>query len=149
MESQCALCRAVGPLCGSHIIPAFVARWLKETSVTGFLRGVTQPNRRAQDFPTRRLLCGMCEQRFSVWEAKFAEGVFRPFHDGVRLVFRYEEWLLKFAASLAWRCQATGDLDQLAVYPQHVEPFALARRELASFLLDEKARVPRYRHNLF
>ena len=32
----------------SHVVPAFVARWIKDTSATGFLRGFHQPCERSQ-----------------------------------------------------------------------------------------------------
>jgi hypothetical protein len=35
--SKCALCHNVKELKDSHIIPAFVYRWIKETSATGYL----------------------------------------------------------------------------------------------------------------
>ncbi len=59
-------------------------------------------DRRLQDLPTMELLCGDCEERFSAWETKFANEIFHPSADG-ETVFRYRSWLIKFAASLAWR----------------------------------------------
>jgi hypothetical protein len=83
VESEaCALCRADAPLRDSHIVPAFVARWIKETSATGYLRSYMVPNRRAQDFETKKLLCHDCEQRFSAAEDQFARDLFRPYHEG-------------------------------------------------------------------
>ena len=70
LTSECGLCGNLAELRDSHIVPAFVARWIKDTSATGFLRGFHQPNRRVQDFPTKRLLCEGCEQRFSVLRFK-------------------------------------------------------------------------------
>ena len=37
----CALCGQQKDLRKSHIVPRFVGKWLKSTSATGFLRGVT------------------------------------------------------------------------------------------------------------
>jgi hypothetical protein len=132
----------------SHGVPAFVARWIKDTSATGFLRRFEQPNKRVQDFSTTRLLCSKCEQRFSAWETQFAERLFKPYHDG-RSRFEYEEWLLLFAASLAWRCLATVKREHLQAYPRHIAPFDEARNVLGAFLLKETAETPPYRHNLF
>src|SRR6266851_9905170 len=98
--AACRLCGTETALIQSHAIPAFASRWLKQTSATGFLRGFHVPNQRMQDFPTLRLLCRECEQRFSASEKQFAEFVFVPFHEG-RTRFQYEDWLLYFAVSLA------------------------------------------------
>ena len=47
-DRTCALCGSKNPLLMSHIIPKFVAQWLRETSATGYLRsGYT--NERIQD----------------------------------------------------------------------------------------------------
>ena len=74
----CRLCGTQGPVLESHVLPAFVGRWLKETSATGFLRGYVVPDRRMQDFPTARLLCGACEQRFSPLRRNLRSGSFYP-----------------------------------------------------------------------
>jgi hypothetical protein len=146
--SKCHLCGNEARLAESHILPAFVARWVKDTSATGYLRGFHAPNRRKQDFPTKRLLCDECERRFSGAETKFAQSVFVPFHDG-RSRFEYSGWLLYFAVSLAWRCLATSNRSELERYPQHVEPVDRARDALAAFLLGNADRVRPYRLNLF
>ena len=80
--SACRLCGDKAELRDSHVVPAFVARWIKDTSATGFLRSFNQPNRRVQDFKTERLLCQRCEQRFSSAEDQFSRLLFCPFHDG-------------------------------------------------------------------
>jgi hypothetical protein len=147
-ESACRLCLSQTSLVESHIIPAFVARWIKATSATGFLRGFNAPNQRMQDFPTVRLLCQDCEQRFSVSEKKFAESIFVPFHEG-RTRFAYEDWLMHFAASLAWRCLVTSKREGLRDHPQHEAPVELACDTWADFLLGRTDRVGPYRFNLF
>ena len=99
---MCRLCGSTDPLKDSHIIPKFVGRWMKKTSLTPYLRFGEDMDRRSQDLSTLELLCDDCEERFSAWETKFANEIFYPSAEG-EAVFRYRYWLSKFAASLAWR----------------------------------------------
>lgn len=99
----CNLCQKNEELKESHVIPKFVAKWLKETSATGYLRQAVQPNIRKQDFETERLLCGTCENLFSRWEKQFAESIFFPYLNDGKKEFEYTDWLLKFSVSLIWR----------------------------------------------
>ncbi len=99
----CALCAAVRELRLSHIIPAFVIRWLKETSGTGFMRSGTAPNVRVQDGFKDHLLCNDCEQLLSGWENRVAAEIFVPHANGDRYRFEYGPWFSRFAVSLAWR----------------------------------------------
>ncbi len=147
--AKCALCDASAALQDSHLIPGFVARWIKDTSATGFLRGFETPNRRAQDFPTRRLLCQDCEGRFSKAENLFSQRIFKPFHEQGRSSFEYEGWFLYFAVSLAWRCLVTADPGNLAQYPQHAEAVAKAEATMKDYLLERSDRIKPYRFNLF
>jgi hypothetical protein len=82
----CALCSSVAKLEQSHVIPQFV------------YRGLGQPGG-----PTRPLLCGACEDRFSLWESTFARDVFHPLVAGKPVPVKYGPWLSKFAASVCWR----------------------------------------------
>lgn len=132
----------------SHIIPAFVGRWLKDTSATGHLRTLGAPNRRVQDLRKIPLLCQDCEGRISVWEGLFAKHLFLPFHAG-RTAFPYDEWCLLFAASLSWRCLVGIDPAELPPEPHHAEGLAEAETSLGAYLLGKLPRPPRYRHNLF
>src|SRR3954468_11545726 len=77
--SPCALCKQPKPLCDSHIIPAFVGKWLKETSATVYLRSALSPDLRQQDLLTKRLLCADCEGRFSGFERLAAERLVLPY----------------------------------------------------------------------
>jgi hypothetical protein len=100
----CELCGSVEILRRSHVVPAFVYRWLREGS-PGKLRTLEQPNLRVQDGPTREWLCDSCEQRFSDWEKPFAEEVFQYVHSTSKnqQPVPYREWALKFAVSVSWR----------------------------------------------
>lgn len=103
MLAPCQLCSQTGKLQESHILPAFVFKWLKETSATGFIRFGQEPNKRVQDGYKKPWLCLICEKRLNVWETQFATNLFHLLNeDGGRRV-RYREWLLKFCVSVSWR----------------------------------------------
>ena len=118
---QCALCAGSSDLQESHIIPGFVFDWLRETSATGHFRLSQSPNQRVQDGLKPRMLCWDCEQRFSSWEAKFAEKCFVPINNGRASNISYGPWMLKFATSVSWRVlrvlAATG---ALSGFPDHI-----------------------------
>jgi hypothetical protein len=99
----CGLCKNEAPLRASHIIPAFVFRWLRETSATGFLRSGMNPNTRAQDGLKLPLLCEECEQRFSRLERQFANSIFYPMQKEKVKEVEYGDWFLKFCVSMSWR----------------------------------------------
>jgi hypothetical protein len=87
----------------SHIVPAFVFRWLKQTGGTDYLRAGDIPNRRIQDGMKKDLFCRECEQLLSGWEKKFAELVFHPFTTESYPTGQYGDWYSKFVASLLYR----------------------------------------------
>ena len=101
----CALCKKHPAIEQSHIVPAFVFRWLKESSPTGFLRFAKNPNKREQDGVKYELLCELCEDTFSEWETLFSNNVFRKVHhqENSSLAFNYDNWLIKFCVSVSWR----------------------------------------------
>ncbi|TCU66915.1 hypothetical protein EV204_11325 [Tissierella praeacuta] len=101
---ECALCYKKSELKKSHIIPRFVTDWIKKTGPTGFLRGTeTDFRRRVQDRFKEELLCVDCEGLFSKSEKIFAEKVFRPYLNGYKSEFEYEEWIRYFITSVNWR----------------------------------------------
>lgn len=102
-SQNCRLCAKAAVLHESHVVPAFVFRWMKETSATGFLRFGSEPNRRVQDGVKRYWLCCDCEQLLSGWEAKFASEIFHASELGSGPRVRYGDWMLKFCVSLSWR----------------------------------------------
>lgn len=101
----CALCREFERQEISHIIPAFVYKKLRQISPSGFSRTTSNPNRRVQDGEKFPLLCPSCEDRFSIWEKKFAENVFHPYYASSKntFSFNYDEWFLKFLVSISYR----------------------------------------------
>lgn len=98
----CKLCRQSKTLVQSHIIPKFIAAWLKETG-SGFFRMVTSPNIKYQDFPKRRLLCSDCEQRFSLKEEYFSRRIFYPYMKNKPAQINYSQSLHYFLVSVLWR----------------------------------------------
>jgi hypothetical protein len=102
-NGTCRLCGNQADLRQSHIIPAFVFRWLRDTSGTGHIRTSDEPNLRVQDGLKRPWLCGLCEERLNRSETEFATNIFHPYltNSGARL--RYAAWLMHFCTSLSWR----------------------------------------------
>lgn len=106
--SRCRLCNRKSILKESHIIPKFVGKHIKNTSPTGGLRAAGEINKRIQDLPKIKLLCGNCELKFSKWETLFSKNVHFPYQRNWQLnKLKYDSWLLKFAVSLIWRVGVT------------------------------------------
>ena len=103
---QCKLCLQEKELKLSHIIPRFAAKWLKETSLTGYMRGLKSTNRQQE---TRReyLLCGDCEQLLGRDEREFCQQVFIPYHEAKATLFAYDIWLKRFLIGVHWRVVVT------------------------------------------
>lgn len=137
MDGICRLCGTATALRESHIVPAFIYRWLKDTSGTGYLRGGAAPNQRMQDGLKAYWLCGACEMHFSAWETAFANQVYFPVANSSARNIRYGEWMLKFCMSLSWRVltfiQENGNLDHLS--SELAATSLLARDSWASCLL--------------
>ena len=102
LNGTCAFCGKETRLRESHVLPAFVFRWLRGRSGTGHIRQTDNPNRRVQDGLKLPWLCGECEGHFSRYETAFATKVFHPWHTG-QIQIPYEDWLLKFCVSVSWR----------------------------------------------
>jgi hypothetical protein len=100
----CLLCNRECALQQSHIIPAFVFKWLKKD---GHIRHAENINRRVQDGAKVELLCRECEAKFNVWETTFSNNLFQPFcYGGALPRFSYGDWLLRFCTSVSWRSLA-------------------------------------------
>ena len=102
-EQECLLCLKMADLQCSHIVPAFVFRWMKRSSISRTLRSAQAPNRRIQDGPKRPWLCRECESCLSGWETDFANKLFHPILADGRATHRYSSWMALFCASLCWR----------------------------------------------
>lgn len=101
--APCALCGTHGALKVSHIVPAFVFRWLRETSSTGHIRAGDAPARRVQDGLKKSWLCGPCEALFSGLERRFCNELFNPWSAGDVRRVDYGDWLIRFCTSVSWR----------------------------------------------
>jgi hypothetical protein len=99
----CRLCQLPAELQESHIIPAFVFRWRKDTSPTPFMRTSREPNRRVQDGLKRHWLCRDCEQALGTYEKQFASTIFHPIAQNGTQRIPYADWLLRFCVSISWR----------------------------------------------
>ena len=121
---------------------------MKETSATGYMRGVVNPNIREQDVRKAPLLCHDCEQLFGTWEREFTLQAFPLIQDDNFKGFAYDAWLLKFAVSLSWR---TLVLDRDAVVtdlPQFADPINETLERWRRFLLGLQQN-PGGEHHLF
>lgn len=148
----CGLCNSDKELKESHIIPRFILRWIGGTSATGYLRSPLNPNLRLQDAMKQKLLCGDCELTLSKWENKFAKEVFYPYQKTLKgsfsFSFPYEEWLIRFVVSLAWRT---------ALEAEEVKHMASRQKKnledaleiWRKYLLGESSGVGIYEHHIF
>jgi hypothetical protein len=100
MVGLCELCGKRANLLQSHVLPAFVFKWLKQA---GHIRYAETPNRRSQDGIKSDWLCRECEDLFNSFETPFASRIFHPYDFDRTIRVRYGEWMLKFCASVAWR----------------------------------------------
>jgi hypothetical protein len=100
MNSVCELCQKSADLQLSHVLPAFLFRWLKKS---GPIRYAGAPNRRVQDGHKSEWLCRECEALFNLFETPFANQIFHPLDNDDTLRIRYGEWMLKFCVSVSWR----------------------------------------------
>lgn len=102
MDGNCAFCGEQKTLKKSHVLPAFLYKWLRTRSGTGHIRQSENPNRRVQDGLKFHWLCGDCEGKFGRYETEFANTIFHPWQNGKNRT-SYSDWLLKFCVSISWR----------------------------------------------
>ncbi|MCR4291123.1 MAG: hypothetical protein NUV86_12785 [Candidatus Scalindua sp.] len=105
MEPPCKLCKKSTDLQNSHILPRFLGKYLKKTSVTGFL--IAKDNKgnphRQQDLTKIKMLCVDCERLFNKTETFFANNVFHPFKEGNLNNIPIDDKIGKFAISISLR----------------------------------------------
>jgi hypothetical protein len=143
---RCRLCHVDGELQQSHILPAFLFRWVRETSANGYLRFGATPNLRVQDGLKRHWLCAGCEGVFSRSETAFAEKLFYPYVNGNYTIL-YEEWLLRFCVSVSWRVLTFyKEETQFAKNhgPEALQRIAEAESTWRMFLLDKREHPGRF-----
>lgn len=139
-SGACRLCGVQAELQLSHILPAFVFRWLKDTSGNGHIRGGEAPNLRIQDGPKRYWLCLACEGLLGRDETAFADQLFHPYSSGETSRFVYGEWLLPFCVSVSWRVlHLYRELTGLKNYtPEAIKTIDAAEARWKAFLLGQE-----------
>ena len=145
---MCSLCKSEARLKVSHIIPKFIGKWLKETSLTPYFRVGYEIEKRQQDLFKTELLCEDCEKRFSAWETKFANEIFHPCADD-ETVFRYGPWFVKFASSLAWRALQFRKLREVEDVPVLNSIYDDMEFHLSQFLLGREKHVSSYTQHMY
>jgi len=148
LYNACALCNQKKDLKKSHIVPKFVGKWIKDTSATGILRGVVDPDTRRQDLPTVELLCEDCEQIFSKLESYFASNVFYPFLKDDIEVVTYDENLMRFIISLSWRTLKLSYEDQIKYSPWIKKYLDVAEGIWRKYLLQLSSDSGPYEHHI-
>jgi hypothetical protein len=117
-NSICRLCSGNAKLKLSHIFPRFAVKYLKESSSTGYLRGLAS-GRRVQETRRLNLLCESCEQLLSNDERVFCEQIFIPLHKQNKGSFDYDKWLIRFLVGLHWKVLVAKDTNDK--YPDQAE----------------------------
>jgi len=135
MQGTCKLCGQQKTLRYSHIVPAFAVRWLKETSLTGYLKTL-KSKVRVQETRRVYLLCDDCEQILGRDEKTFCEKIFIPYHELNQQKFEYGPWLRRFIVGLHWKVLVVRE----EKYSTEIEAaYAKAESEWREFLLGQSA----------
>jgi hypothetical protein len=135
MQGICKLCGQQKTLQYSHIVPAFAVRWLKETSLTGYLKTL-KSKVRVQETKRVYLLCSDCEQILGRDEKTFCEEIFIPYHEHNQQRFEYGSWLRRFIVGLHWKVLVTKE----QTYPAEAEAsYTKAESDWREFLLGQSA----------
>ena len=101
----CRLCKESADFRNSHIHPKFYWAWRKATAAGRYFRDAAQPNRRLQDGPTFKMLCGACEGLFSRDETAFAR-IFRSLMKDPGSTVTYDDSGFRCLLSVLWRSLA-------------------------------------------
>ena len=151
---QCSLCRETKELELSHIVPKFVIRYLKKTSV-GAIRNLESPDKVVQDGEKHYLLCGDCEDLFSTYETKFANTFFHPYmRDNVKS-FNYDNDIYYFLTSVSWRSLYLDILDfverteDVGIDTETLDCLIAREQEMRNYLLKKQPNVAGIEHHIF
>jgi len=140
IEGTCRLCGNWGRLCNSHIIPKLAPRHLAREGFLGTLHDVRDRLAPLHKKIARPLLCKECEQRFNRYESPFTDKLFIPFLKGElpdRL--RVDDWLLRFAVSIAWRVGVDKREVFLNMYPSQIANLDNALNDWGEYLLERQS----------
>ena len=149
--NSCALCGSTDKLMESHLIPKFVFRWLKTTSV-GKMRSAMNPNVSVQDGFKFKMLCASCEKMFSAFERTFANEIFYPFQRNSQNQFAYEEWLQIFTISLSWRLlymHLLVSVNNQRITMDGISCFTASERIMREYLLGQRSDIANIENHLF
>ena len=149
-NGKCRLCGVESTLQLSHIFPAFITRWLRESSGNGHMRNSSSPNKRVQDGLKRYWLCKSCEGLLGRSETDFATQLFYPYTkcESARII--YGEWLLRFCVSVSWRVlQLNKEEAPLTGYePEALERIDKALNVWKDFLLGQRPHPGSFQQHL-
>lgn len=147
--SSCGLCEREAKLCTSHVLPAFVYRWFRETSLTGHIRFTGNVDRRVQDGEKKRWLCADCEALFSKEERAFASKLFHPRQEDANSI-EYGPWLQRFCTSVSWRVlsHCKGSNPDFIYSPEQEKLAERARRTWRDYLLGKRSTIGKYEQHL-
>ncbi|MBZ9688491.1 hypothetical protein G9F72_019360 [Clostridium estertheticum] len=152
--SPCALCRQAKKLELSHIVPKFVIRYLKKTSVVA-IRNMQNPNKVVQDGEKHYLLCGDCEDLFSIYETKFANTFFHPYMKDNIKEFNYDSNIYYFLTSVSWRSLYLDILDfvehsqELGLDTETLDCLIASEKEMRNYLLKNQSTANGIEHHIF
>jgi len=148
---ECALCKNTRELEESHIIPKFVFRHLKKTSVRN-IRSAQTPNMVIQDSEKHHMLCGECEDRFNIVETAFANRIFYPFQNNNQADFVYEDWLHYFITSVIWRClyyRLSDFVRDGAIEIESLEIFIESEKIMRDYLMKSRSDIGNIENHMF
>lgn len=100
--TTCAYCGTNPPIENSHVVPAFIVRYLKKNSPEKFIMN-SWALRTIQDALKGPYLCGTCDNvTFSAWESHFKRAVFDPVLDGKAAAWS-DEASIRFVLAVVFR----------------------------------------------
>jgi len=149
--AKCALCQKESELQISHIVPKFVGKHLKATSI-GNIRSQANPGKPIQDIEKHALLCHDCEELFSASERYFANTVFYPYLRDKKDIFSYDARLHFFLTSLAWRSLYLDILDFVkngGIRIDVLETMINAEKVMREYLLSSRTDIDNIEHHIF
>lgn len=147
---KCALCDEITELKLSHIVPKFIGRHLKGTSI-GNIRSA-ENGRIVQDLEKHYMLCHDCEEKFSAAEKWFANNVFYPWQKNNTDIFHYDNKLFYFLTSLSWRSLYLDILDFVehnVCSVSELDTLIKSENLMKSYLLDKSENIGNIEHHIF
>ena len=147
---KCALCGENKELQLSHIVPKFIGRHLKGTSIGNVRSG--ESGKVVQDLEKHYMLCHECEELFSANERWFANNVFYPWQKNNQTEFNYTKQLFYFLTSLSWRSLYLDILDfvENSTYSiQDLEHLIQCESLMKNFLLGNRSNLDSIEHHIF